>query len=87
MNIRKAMDIDFNRIMEIYKNAQLFMIESGNPNQWGTLYPSPELIREDILAGISYVIEEETKKNSCCIRNDERSGPHLSKNRKGCMVE
>ena len=61
MNIRKAMDIDFDRIMEIYKNAQLFMIESGNPNQWGTLYPSPELIREDILAGISYVIEEETK--------------------------
>ena len=58
MNIRKAMDIDFDRIMEIYKNAQLFMIESGNPNQWGTLYPSPELIREDILAGISYVIEE-----------------------------
>ena len=47
--------------MEIYKNAQLVMIESGNPNQWGTLYPSPELIREDILAGISYVIEEETK--------------------------
>lgn len=29
MNIRKSMDIDFDRIMEIYKNAQLFMIESG----------------------------------------------------------
>ncbi len=64
MNIRKAMDMEgFDRIMEIYKNAQLFMmIWKSKPV--GTLYPSPELIREDILARFPILLEEETKRNS-----------------------
>ena len=39
MHIRKAEPDDLNEIMGIYKIAQDFMIESGNPNQWGHFYP------------------------------------------------
>ncbi len=48
MHIRKAIDEDLNGIMAIYKTAQDFMIESGNPNQWGHTYPSRDLIENDI---------------------------------------
>ncbi len=56
MNIRKAQLEEINTIMEIYKTAQDFMIESGNPNQWGHSYPSSELIHEDIDNGVCYVV-------------------------------
>lgn len=48
MNIRKAEPDDLDEIMNIYLIAQDFMIESGNPNQWGRSYPSRELIVSDI---------------------------------------
>ncbi len=49
MLVRKAVESDYNRIMEIYENARLFMAETGNPHQWGDLgYPYPDLIKEDI---------------------------------------
>ncbi|WP_197031813.1 hypothetical protein [Methanobrevibacter sp. YE315] len=48
MNIRKAVIDDVNEIMDIYAIAQDFMIESGNPNQWGHFYPSRDLIEHDI---------------------------------------
>ena len=56
MHIRKATIDDLNIIMDIYRTAQDFMIESGNPNQWGHFYPSEELIKDDISKGISYLI-------------------------------
>lgn len=56
MHISKATIDDLARIMEIYKTAQDFMIESGNPNQWGHSYPEKELIKEDIAQGISYLV-------------------------------
>lgn len=60
MNIRQATSADFEPIMSIYKNAQQFMIQSGNPTQWGTEYPSPALIQEDIDSGVSYVVVDES---------------------------
>lgn len=60
MNIRRATSVDFEPIMSIYKNAQQFMIESGNPTQWGTEYPSSALIQEDIESGVSYVVVDES---------------------------
>ena len=56
MHIRKARMDDFNIIMDIYRTAQDFMIESGNPNQWGHFYPSEDLVKEDIDNAISYLI-------------------------------
>ena len=54
--VRKAEDGDFERIMEIYRSAQDYMIDSGNPTQWGRFYPSPELIKKDIARGVCRVI-------------------------------
>ena len=48
MQIRKAKAYDLNEIMEIYRIAQEFMIESGNPSQWGHSYPNDDLIMDDI---------------------------------------
>ena len=48
MHIRKAAIENLEAIMEIYGIAQDFMIESGNPNQWGHAYPPKELIESDI---------------------------------------
>ena len=43
--------------MAIYDKARAFMRESGNGGQWVNGYPREELIRGDIAAGTSYVIE------------------------------
>lgn len=56
MYVRKAKIEDLNAIMDIYKKAQDFMIESGNPNQWGHFYPKKELIKEDISNENCYLI-------------------------------
>jgi hypothetical protein len=56
MNIRKAQNDDLMAIMEIYRIAQDFMIENGNPNQWGHSYPTEDLIREDIKKGFCHGI-------------------------------
>ena len=56
MNIRKAQSDDLSEIMKIYGSAQDFMIESGNPNQWGHEYPSEDLIRDDIRYGTCHLV-------------------------------
>ena len=56
MHIRKANINDLAEIMEIYKTAQEFMIDSGNPYQWGRTYPSRELIEDDIARGVCHLI-------------------------------
>lgn len=48
MFIRKATSIDIDKIIEIYKSAQDFMIRTGNPSQWGHSYPTKDIIRSDI---------------------------------------
>ena len=54
--VRRASAGDLDRIMDIYRSAQEFMISSGNPTQWGHFYPEEDLIIEDIEKGISFVI-------------------------------
>jgi len=46
--VRLATMAQLNRIEEIYSIARKFMAENGNPTQWGTEYPSHELLVEDI---------------------------------------
>lgn len=53
--IQKADISQLPRILEIYEKARAFMAESGNPDQWGTVYPPEEMIRQDIRDGKSYV--------------------------------
>ena len=59
MEIRKTTEQELDRIMEIYAHARAFMVEHGNPNQWGpTSWPPEELILRDIAQGDSYVCVE-----------------------------
>ena len=58
MLIRKTVESDLFRIGEIYENAKRFMRNSGNPNQWNSGKPNIETAREDMKAGVGYVVED-----------------------------
>ena len=60
MRIRKTIEEDFERVMEIYAYSREFMARTGNPNQWGpTNWPPEELIHKDIKEGNGYVCVNE----------------------------
>ena len=61
MVVRKARFDDIDRIAAIYEYARQKMRLNGNPGQWGTEYPSLEMIKDDIRQGNSYVVEEEAE--------------------------
>ena len=58
LSVSTATEHDFDRIMEIYRYAQDFMIRSGNPSQWGHVYPEAETIKADIRNGRCKVIRD-----------------------------
>lgn len=53
--IEKATLSQLPAILAIYERARAFMAQNGNPDQWGTVYPPEEMIRQDILNGKCYV--------------------------------
>lgn len=53
--IRKATPADLEQILTVYQTARAFMAANGNPTQWGTTYPAPELLEEDIRLGRLFV--------------------------------
>ena len=59
LSVRKAVEGDFDAIMEIYAGAREFMIRSGNPTQWGLSYPAPELVKSDIKDGVCMAVFDE----------------------------
>ena len=59
MEIRKTVESDLPRLMEIYDKARKFMRANGNMTQWINNYPSEELILADIAAEHSYVCVDE----------------------------
>lgn len=61
MKIRQSRIDDVNDICDIYDQARVFMRENGNPNQWGTGYPTRELVKQDIVRGNSYVCVEKNQ--------------------------
>ena len=56
--IRKATLSQLPEIMQIYGKARTFMAQTGNPDQWGTAYPTEEMICQDIQNGKCYVNHE-----------------------------
>ena len=58
LSIRNAEIRDYDRIMEIYRYAQDYMIRSGNPDQWGHFYPDPDMVRSDIEEGVCRVLSD-----------------------------
>lgn len=61
MEIRKSTLNDLNTILKLYENARAFMAANGNPTQWGTSDPKPEIVENDIAAGHSYVCEDNNR--------------------------
>ncbi len=57
-SIRPASEADLPRILEIYESARQFMAASGNPTQWGSHYPDPEIVRGDLDSRHLYVCTE-----------------------------
>ncbi len=65
MEIRKTTTEDLDTVMDIYASARKFMVETGNPNQWGLRnWPPRERIEKDIELQKSYV----------CVDDDEILG-------------
>lgn len=60
LHIRDAAPGDIAQIMDIYAHAQDYMIQSGNPTQWGHFYPEAALIASDIRQHTCKVIFDET---------------------------
>lgn len=58
MEIRPSRLSDLPAIQALYQSAREYMRAHGNHNQWVNGYPQPELIREDIQTGVSYVCAE-----------------------------
>ena len=58
LTLRPAPPADLPALAEIYRAARAFMAASGNPTQWGTTDPRPELLRRDIANGHLFVLCE-----------------------------
>ena len=54
--VRTAKRDDLPRIEEIYAYARKFMVENGNPNQWGTTTPPTFQLEDDIQKGLLFVL-------------------------------
>lgn len=61
MTVRKAVETDLPGVMAIYRGAQTYMVKTGNPTQWPVGHPSETLIRQDMAAGVCFVLEEDGK--------------------------
>ncbi|MBR2935212.1 MAG: GNAT family N-acetyltransferase [Oscillospiraceae bacterium] len=59
--IRKATPADLPAVLQVYDSARTFMATNGNPTQWGSTYPPPELLEEDIRLGRLFVDTNEGK--------------------------
>lgn len=60
MNIRRAEYSDIDSMLRIFACAREFMASYGNAGQWGSGYPSRELVLCDIEAGNAFVVEDES---------------------------
>lgn len=56
MEIRPAAQGDLVKILDIYRQARAFMVQSGNPTQWKNGYPRQELLDGDIRKNQLYAV-------------------------------
>ena len=61
MQIRRAKEEDYSRMLAVYERARQFMRDTGNPNQWKDTDPRPEAVLEGIRSGKAYVAVSEGK--------------------------
>ena len=58
MSVRNATRADLKRVLKIYEAARAYMKITGNPTQWGSVYPPRELVEQDIEGGNLFVLED-----------------------------
>jgi len=73
---RKAMEEDAPAILSLFKRAVLHMNENGI-NQWDEIYPTAELLLEDIKNRQLYVLTEEGKICSAIVLNEMQDPEYL----------
>ena len=61
MKIRKTQVRDLESVLAIYAHARDFMRKTGNPTQWGDIWPPVDLIQADIQQQKSYVCVKESE--------------------------
>ncbi len=59
MIIRKTRLTDVDDVMNIYASARAFMREAGNATQWGSGYPTREIIERDVESEHGFVVEDD----------------------------
>ncbi len=57
--IRKAKKEELAEIMALYRAAQKFMADHGNPTQWGTFHPTLSMLEEDVELGRLFIVDRE----------------------------
>ncbi len=57
MTVVLAQNKDLPRVMEIFEKARAFMRRSGNPTQWGSGYPSWEIVKADMEAERCFLVK------------------------------
>lgn len=55
ITIRKTPLSELDTLMDIFEQGRRIMRKNGNTKQWTGGYPTPEIIRKDILNGNSYI--------------------------------
>ena len=58
--LRKTATEDINQVMEVIEQGIAYLKSSG-VDQWQNNYPNEEIIKEDIVNGYGYVLEDEGK--------------------------
>ena len=61
MSVRKAREEDLFDILAIYSRAREYMKQTGNPTQWGEVYPPKSLVESDTASKNLFVLEENGK--------------------------
>ncbi|MBO5691137.1 MAG: N-acetyltransferase [Spirochaetaceae bacterium] len=64
MKIRKTQVRDLESVLAIYAHARDLMRETGNPTQWGDIWPPQDLIQADIQQQKSYVCVKESEEKA-----------------------
>ena len=59
MIYRKTTSADLDAVLDIYRKAKVFMVQTGNPDQWEAGYPPRELVENDILTEAGRVLTDD----------------------------
>lgn len=57
--IRKVRKEELSEVMGLYRAAQQFMADHGNPTQWGSFHPTLAMLEEDVELGRLFAVDRD----------------------------